>query len=80
MSNVIGLLAGVIARFLSPGPNEPTGFILTAGLGIVGAFVATFIGQVRCKNLGWRSRGTFWAGSSAASRPVRQPVEGPVAA
>jgi hypothetical protein len=23
MSNVIGLLAGVIARFLSPGPNEP---------------------------------------------------------
>jgi hypothetical protein len=60
--------------------KRATGFILTAGLGIVGAFVATFIGQVRCKNLGWRSRGTFWAGSSAASRPVRQPVEGPVAA
>jgi uncharacterized membrane protein YeaQ/YmgE (transglycosylase-associated protein family) len=32
-----------------PGENEPTGFILTAVLGIVGAFVATFLGQA----LGW---------------------------
>jgi uncharacterized membrane protein YeaQ/YmgE (transglycosylase-associated protein family) len=46
---VIGFIAGVIARFLSPGPNEPSGFILTTVLGIVGAFVATFIGQI----IGW---------------------------
>ena len=34
-----------IARFLSPGPNNLNGFILTTGLGIAGAFVATYIGQ-----------------------------------
>lgn len=32
-----------------PGDNEPTGFILTAILGILGAFVATYLGQA----LGW---------------------------
>jgi uncharacterized membrane protein YeaQ/YmgE (transglycosylase-associated protein family) len=42
---VIGFVAGIIGRFLSPGPNRPNGFILTTGLGIAGAFVATFIGQ-----------------------------------
>ena len=26
---VIGFVAGLIARWLSPGPNTPTGFILT---------------------------------------------------
>ena len=41
---VIGFVAGVIAKFIMPGDNEPTGFILTAILGIVGAFVATFLG------------------------------------
>jgi uncharacterized membrane protein YeaQ/YmgE (transglycosylase-associated protein family) len=46
---VIGFLAGLIARWLTPGPNEPSGFILTAVLGIAGAFVATFIGQA----VGW---------------------------
>jgi uncharacterized membrane protein YeaQ/YmgE (transglycosylase-associated protein family) len=46
---VIGFLAGVIARFLSPGPNNPTGFILTTVLGVVGAFLSTFIGQT----IGW---------------------------
>ena len=46
---LIGLVAGVIARVLSPGPNNPSGFVLTAVLGIVGAFVATFIGQT----IGW---------------------------
>ena len=42
---VIGFVAGIIARFLMPGDNNPTGFILTTVLGIIGAFVATFIGQ-----------------------------------
>jgi uncharacterized membrane protein YeaQ/YmgE (transglycosylase-associated protein family) len=46
---IIGFVAGIIARFLSPGPNEPKGFILTTALGIAGAFVATFIGQA----VGW---------------------------
>jgi uncharacterized membrane protein YeaQ/YmgE (transglycosylase-associated protein family) len=42
---VVGFVAGIIARILSPGPNNPSGFILTTILGIVGAFLATFIGQ-----------------------------------
>ena len=42
---VIGFVAGVVAKFLMPGPNEPTGFILTTILGIVGAFVASYLGQ-----------------------------------
>jgi uncharacterized membrane protein YeaQ/YmgE (transglycosylase-associated protein family) len=46
---VVGFVAGIIARFLSPGPNNPSGFILTTVLGIVGAFLATFIGQA----VGW---------------------------
>jgi uncharacterized membrane protein YeaQ/YmgE (transglycosylase-associated protein family) len=46
---VVGFVAGIIARFLSPGPNEPKGFILTTVLGIAGAFLATFIGQT----IGW---------------------------
>ena len=43
---IVGLVAGILARILSPGPNNPSGFILTAVLGIVGAFLATFIGQM----------------------------------
>lgn len=46
---IIGFVAGVIAKFIMPGDNEPAGFILTAILGIVGAFVATYLGQA----LGW---------------------------
>lgn len=41
----IGLVVGIIAKFLMPGDNEPKGFVLTAILGIIGAFVATFLGQ-----------------------------------
>ncbi len=46
---LIGLIAGVIARILAPGPNNPNGFILTTVLGIAGAFVATYLGQA----IGW---------------------------
>jgi len=46
---IIGFVAGIIAKFIMPGNNEPSGFILTTILGIVGAFVATFLGQA----LGW---------------------------
>jgi len=50
---IIGFVAGLIAKFLHPGPNEPTGFILTTILGIVGAFLATYLGQA----LGWYRAG-----------------------
>ena len=50
---IIGFVAGLIAKFIMPGDNEPAGFILTTILGIVGAFVATFLGQA----LGWYSQG-----------------------
>jgi uncharacterized membrane protein YeaQ/YmgE (transglycosylase-associated protein family) len=46
---IVGFVAGMIARFLAPGPNNPSGFILTTLLGIAGAFIATWIGQL----IGW---------------------------
>jgi uncharacterized membrane protein YeaQ/YmgE (transglycosylase-associated protein family) len=46
---VIGFVAGVIAKLIMPGKNEPSGFILTTILGIVGAVVSTYLGQA----LGW---------------------------
>jgi uncharacterized membrane protein YeaQ/YmgE (transglycosylase-associated protein family) len=46
---IIGFVAGIIAKFLHPGSNEPKGFILTTLLGIAGAFLATYIGQA----IGW---------------------------
>lgn len=48
---VIGFIAGLVARVLSPGANKPSGFVLTTVLGIAGAFVATFVGQT----IGWYS-------------------------
>jgi uncharacterized membrane protein YeaQ/YmgE (transglycosylase-associated protein family) len=54
---IIGFVAGVIARFFHPGNKyEPKGFILTAVLGIIGAVVATYLGQA----VGW-----YHAGESA---------------
>jgi uncharacterized membrane protein YeaQ/YmgE (transglycosylase-associated protein family) len=51
---IIGFVAGIVAKFLHPGSsNEPSGFILTAVLGIVGSFVATYLGQA----LGWYRAG-----------------------
>jgi uncharacterized membrane protein YeaQ/YmgE (transglycosylase-associated protein family) len=50
---IIGFIAGLIAKFVMPGSNEPSGFILTTILGIVGAFVATYLGQA----VGWYKAG-----------------------
>ena len=51
---IIGFVAGIVAKFLHPGSsNEPSGFILTAALGIAGSFLATYLGQA----LGWYSAG-----------------------
>jgi uncharacterized membrane protein YeaQ/YmgE (transglycosylase-associated protein family) len=46
---IIGFVAGIVAKLVTPGSNEPSGFILTTILGIVGAFVATYLGQA----IGW---------------------------
>jgi uncharacterized membrane protein YeaQ/YmgE (transglycosylase-associated protein family) len=47
---IIGFIVGVIAKFIMPGNSyEPKGFILTTILGVVGAFVATYLGQA----VGW---------------------------
>jgi len=45
----IGFVAGIVARLLSPGPNNPGGFLLTTVLGVAGAFLATWLGQL----VGW---------------------------
>jgi uncharacterized membrane protein YeaQ/YmgE (transglycosylase-associated protein family) len=50
---IIGFVAGVIAKFIMPGRSEPSGFVLTTILGIVGAFLATFLGQA----VGWYRAG-----------------------
>lgn len=50
---IIGFVAGVIAKFIMPGDREPSGFILTTILGIVGAFVASYLGQA----IGWYRAG-----------------------
>ena len=46
---IIGFVAGVVAKWISPGPNEPSGFIVTTLLGIAGAFVANYLGHA----IGW---------------------------
>ena len=55
MTFIIGLVVGIIAKFLTPG-RDPGGFIITAIIGVVGSFLATWIGQA----LGW-----YQAGQSA---------------
>ncbi len=54
-----GLIVGVLARLLMPGkeafPDGALGWILTAVLGIAGAFVGTLIG------------GALWGGSNYAA-------------
>jgi uncharacterized membrane protein YeaQ/YmgE (transglycosylase-associated protein family) len=50
---IIGFLAGVVAKLIMPGKNEPSGFVLTTILGIIGAFLATYLGQA----IGWYQAG-----------------------
>jgi uncharacterized membrane protein YeaQ/YmgE (transglycosylase-associated protein family) len=49
---IIGFLAGLVARLLMPG-RDPKGFIITIVLGVVGAFLATWLGR----ELGWYREG-----------------------
>ena len=46
---IVGFIAGIVARLISPAPNNPEGFVLTTLLGIAGAFLATWLGQA----VGW---------------------------
>lgn len=48
----IGLLVGIVAKFLMPG-RDPGGFIITALIGVAGAFLAHFLGQ----KMGWYAEG-----------------------
>jgi len=51
---IIGFIAGVIAKLVTPDSDyEPKGFILTTVLGVVGALVATYLGQA----IGWYQAG-----------------------
>ena len=62
---LIGFVGGTIARLLMPGPNTPTGFILTTVLGIAGALLATYVGDAA----GWyrfhQAAGIFGATAGA---------------
>lgn len=49
---LIGLIVGALAKFLMPG-KDPGGIFVTILLGIAGAFVARWIGQL----LGWYAPG-----------------------
>ena len=52
MTFIIGLIVGIVAKFLMPG-KDPGGFIITAILGIAGSFLATYLGQA----IGWYQAG-----------------------
>lgn len=49
---IVGLIIGVVAKFLMPG-KDPGGFIVTTLLGVAGAFIAHFIGM----QFGWYAEG-----------------------
>jgi uncharacterized membrane protein YeaQ/YmgE (transglycosylase-associated protein family) len=52
---IIGLLAGTVAKFITPG-KDPGGLLMTTGIGVAGALIATYVGQA----IGW-----YQAGQSA---------------
>ena len=49
---LIGLVVGALAKFLMPG-KDPGGIFVTMIIGIVGAFIAGFLGRT----LGWYNDG-----------------------
>jgi uncharacterized membrane protein YeaQ/YmgE (transglycosylase-associated protein family) len=49
---IIGVVVGAIAKLLMPG-RDPGGFIVTMLIGIVGSFVAAFLGRL----VGWYAPG-----------------------
>jgi len=53
---LIGFFAGLIAKAIMPGESKPSGFFMTAAIGIAGSIAATYLGHL----IGW-----YQAGSSA---------------
>lgn len=49
---VIGLIIGIVAKFLTPG-RDPQGCLVTMLLGVVGSMLAGFIGR----SMGWYREG-----------------------
>lgn len=49
---LIGFVAGLVAKMLTPG-RDPSGFFITAAIGIAGSLAATYVGQA----LGWYQPG-----------------------
>lgn len=49
---IIGFLAGAVAKFIMPG-KDPGGFLITTGLGVAGALIATYLGRF----IGWYQEG-----------------------
>ena len=65
---IIGFIVGVIAKFIMPGDKtEPKGFILTTILGIVGAFVATYLGQASAGTIPASPQASLAASSAPSS-------------
>ena len=50
---IVGFIVGIVAKLVTPGDRKPRGFILTTVLGIVGAVLATWLGQA----IGWYGPG-----------------------
>jgi uncharacterized membrane protein YeaQ/YmgE (transglycosylase-associated protein family) len=49
---LIGFVAGLVAKLLAPGTG-PSGFFMTAALGIAGSLIATYVGEF----VGWYKEG-----------------------
>lgn len=41
---LIGFIVGLVAKMLTPG-RDPSGFFITAAIGIAGSLIATYAGQ-----------------------------------
>ena len=62
---LFGLVVGLIAKLLVPGRN-PSGFIVTAGLGIVGALLGGFLGRLIGLYPSYQSTGGFFMSVAGA--------------
>lgn len=60
---IVGFTIGFIAKLVTPGRDEPHGFVMTMSLGILGAVLATYVGQA----LGWYGAGELLALIGAAA-------------
>ena len=56
---IVGLIIGVIARFLLPGKeviaSGVMGWLVTAGIGVGGSLIGTFVGRAIWKEQGYKA-------------------------